>query len=311
MKKRKIKKGIFIKLGLLIVVIGIGIFTTKYLLYRGTMEFKLMELGYSKEEVKDIEKYLENKEITPLLEKEYDSNIVKIIDKKYFIYKNLDRYLEYLKNNEDKDLDEVIAIVNTNNDREFYTGIENVDTSKGNLMLVNKFYQLPESYVPENITPISTWYAYSNHSIIDEVNTKYVDMWNGAKKEGLTLIVTSSYRDYNFQATLYNGYKNSNGQAWADNYSARPGHSEHQLGLALDIVTHNNTMENFEQTDEFKWLEKNSYKYGFILRYPKGKEHITGFNYEPWHYRYVGIDIAKEIYELGITYDEYYAYYVK
>ena len=93
--------------------------------------------------------------------------------------------------------------------------------------------------------------------------------------------------------------------------SARAGHSEHQTGLAIDIADLSLDYDNFEITKEFKWVKENAHKYGFIMRYPKGKFHITGFKYEPWHYRYVGIDVAKKIKEAGITFDEYYAYYVE
>ena len=96
-------------------------------------------------------------------------------------------------------------------------------------------------------------------------------------------------------------------KAKADTYSARAGTSEHQTGLATDV---NSVSTSFENSSAFKWLEKNSYKYGFILRYPKGKEHITGYMYEPWHYRYVGSEVAKVIKEKNITYEEYYATYI-
>ena len=94
-----------------------------------------------------------------------------------------------------------------------------------------------------------------------------------------------------------------------DDYASRPGFSEHQTGLALDIVTDNIIGNEFENTDEFKWLQENAHLYGFILRYPKDKEYITGYNYESWHYRYVGKELATKIKESGLTYDEYYAYY--
>ena len=143
--------------------------------------------------------------------------------------------------------------------------------SKGNLILVNKFYKLPNDYAAEDLKPITLQFAYSGHQIKEEVLDHYLDMAYAAKKEGLTLIVTSSYRSYDFQKSLYNGYVNSSGKKEADRYSARPRHSEHELGLALDIVTYNTTMDEFEQTEEFRWLNENAYKYGFILRYPKEK----------------------------------------
>ena len=144
----------------------------------------------------------------------------------------------------------------------------------------------------------------------DEVYQKYISMYNAAKKEDLYLIITSAYRDYNFQDQLWNQYAKSQGEEWADSVAARAGHSEHQTGLTLDIVTYNSNMNEFENTDEFKWLQKHAHEYGFIMRYPKDKEDITGYDYESWHYRYVGVETATKIHELGITYDEYYAYYL-
>ena len=131
-----------------------------------------------------------------------------------------------------------------------------------------------------------------------------------AKKEDLKLIVNSSYRDYESQNSVWNNYENYNGEEYADSIAARAGFSEHQTGLALDIITPGATKNTFEETDEFKWLQKNAHKFGFILRYPKGKEDITGYAYESWHYRYVGKETATEIKRLGITFDEYYAYYI-
>ena len=97
----------------------------------------------------------------------------------------------------------------------------------------------------------------------------------------------------------------------ADTYSARPGHSEHQTGLAIDLAAFNSNLNNFEETKEYEWVKDNAHLYGFILRYPKGKEHITGYMFEPWHYRYVGTKVAKEIYEMDITFDEYYELFLK
>ena len=124
-----------------------------------------------------------------------------------------------------------------------------------------------------------------------------------AKKEGLTLVANSTFRTYATQEKTYNYYKTNKGSAYADSYAARPGHSEHQTGLAIDISTLNSTSENFEDTPEFNWLIDNAYKYGFILRYPENKEHLTGFDYESWHYRFVGLDVAKKIHEENITFD--------
>ena len=109
---------------------------------------------------------------------------------------------------------------------------------------------------------------------------------------------------------IYDEYKDLKGEEYADEYAARPDYSEHQSGLALDIITYGASGETFDTTDAFKWLQKNAHKYGFILRYPKDKEDITGYAYESWHYRYLGKDLATKVKKSGLTYDEYYAYYL-
>ena len=120
----------------------------------------------------------------------------------------------------------------------------------------------------------------------------------------------SAYRSYTNQETLYNRYVQKDGSIKADTYSARPGHSEHQTGLAVDV--HNTVLPytSFDKTNEFTWMKENAHKYGFILRYPKDKTNITGYDYEPWHNRYIGVEHATYIYENNITFDEYYIKYL-
>lgn len=129
-----------------------------------------------------------------------------------------------------------------------------------------------------------------------------------AKSQGVTLSILSAYRSYSYQSTLYNNYVKRDGKAAADRYSARPGHSEHQTGLAFDFggtTTKHNFESSYADTKEGKWLAANAQKYGFILRYPKGKEHITGYMFEPWHFRYVGSGEAPKIKSTGKTLEEY------
>ena len=142
-----------------------------------------------------------------------------------------------------------------------------------------------------------------------EVDTAFQSMSAEARGAGLKIVANSTFRSFTYQDATYRSAKNSKGQKYADSYVARPGHSEHQTGLAIDVSTLNTTID-FETTEEFKWMMQNAHKFGFILRYPEGKEYLTGYNYEPWHYRFVGVDIALKIKEEGITFDEYYAFYV-
>lgn len=157
------------------------------------------------------------------------------------------------------------------------------------LMIVNKSYPLPKEYNPGAMTP--------------ETKSAYDEMVKDAAAAGLSLKSVSDFRSYDTQDQLYKNYCARDGQAAADTYSARPGHSEHQTGLAIDI---NCAGSAFDNTPEAKWLADNCWKYGFILRYPKGKESITGYQYESWHVRYVGKDWAKKITDSGLTVEEYF-----
>ena len=181
---------------------------------------------------------------------------------------------------------------------------------KDNAILVNKYYSLPEKYAPTDIVDVSNWYAFAGIKTRQVVLDAFKEMFNAAKEDGHTLIINSGYRTYDAQKKIYDEYKDLKGEEYADEYAARPDYSEHQSGLALDIITYGASGETFDTTDAFKWLQKNAHKYGFILRYPKDKEDITGYAYESWHYRYLGKDLATKVKKSGLTYDEYYAYYL-
>ncbi len=258
-------------------------------------------------DVKNIVK-LVNKEIDKVEDFTYDEKIVDLIDEEYYITKNTNRYIDYAYKNENLTPKEIIANVNSNIDYEFYTNVKSTDLSKGNLILVNKYNSLSSDYVPADLVYIEYPYSPDGGRMTRETYEAFKKLVDAADEDGLYLFSLSPYRNYSLQNSLYEGYASRDGYAKADTYSARPGSSEHQTGLAVDI---NSVDDSFANTEEAKWLVANAYKYGFILRYPKGKEYITGYQYEPWHYRYVGIDVAKDIYEKGITFEEYYAYYIE
>lgn len=309
-KRRRLRVDNLIKLIVIIILIIIVIVGIKTIIYRNSSEFKLKEIGYNKEQIIQIKKLDKNYQ-KKFLSLDYDEFLIKLFNEKYFDFNNFDRYLDYhLKNNKLSSKD-VVAATNVNSDKEHYTDTKETDTNKDLLMLVNKYNFLPKGYKPKDLENVRNWYAYGENQIREEVYDHFIDMFNDAKKEGLTLIITSGFRDYELQEELYEDYKVDYGEEEANRIAAKPGFSEHQTGLCLDIATYDVIMEEFEKTEEFKWMQKNAHKYGFILRYPKGKEHITGYDYESWHYRYVGIDTAKKIKNLGITFDEYYAYFVK
>jgi D-alanyl-D-alanine carboxypeptidase len=137
------------------------------------------------------------------------------------------------------------------------------------------------------------------------------EMFAAAKNEGVTLVFGSGYRSAALQRQFYDSYKAKDGQQAADTYSARPGHSEHQSGLAFDLTSKSGTCHLqicWEDTPEGKWVAANAYKHGFTLRYQKGKENITGYQYEPWHFRYVGKELATELYNSSQTLEEFFGY---
>lgn len=308
--KRRLKKEV--KIGLVVIfLIILVLIIIKIINARNTNEFKLSKMGYSKEEISIILKLNKN-ELDDILNKyDYDKNIINVINDKYFMFKNLERYLSYYKKNINLNARDIVEIVNVNRDRDYYTNIKSTDITKGELALLNKYYGLNKEFKPNDLKSINLQYAYDGNKLVSLAQKKFTELAIESKKLGYNIIARSSFRDYSSQETLYKKEEKINGKEQTDKVIARPGHSEHQLGLSLDIDLYRKKYEKFEDTDEYKWLVDNSYKYGFILRYPKEKENVTGYLYEPWHFRYVGEKIAKYIYENNITFDEYYAYYIE
>ncbi|MBR2157298.1 MAG: M15 family metallopeptidase, partial [Campylobacter sp.] len=171
--------------------------------------------------------------------------------------------------------------------KEFYTDTKEVSDPDDLLVLVNKFNYLPKDYKPSDLVYIDGAYGNKVH-IRSILKDDFLALQTAAKNEiGIKLMPTTAFRDQNFQKALYDKYVKKDGVKSADTYSARPGYSEHQTGLAIDLK--NMALKNARLSDEnYKWLEENAHKYGFIVRFPKGKEQITGYKFENWHIRYVG-----------------------
>ena len=233
--------------------------------------------------------------------------LASLVLEKYFINKNVARYLDYGNSNK-VNPKEIISIVNSNADMEYYSQVKTSSLDDGYLILVNKFYHLPDKYEPNDLVTLSSKYNKgTNSKMRKDAAEAFMKMVDAALLDNIILKNASAYRSYDYQVNLYDSYVKRDGKINADIYSARPGYSEHQTGLCSDI----NTIDSsFHGTSEANWLLKNAYKYGFIIRFPKDKEKITGYKYEPWHYRYVGEKVAKIIYEKDLTLEEYYAYYV-
>jgi len=195
----------------------------------------------------------------------------------------------------------------------FYTDIKPVVDPDCLTVLVNKYYQLPRDYIPRDLEPVISDYSDGEHCLRHEARFALENMGKEANNQGISIKACSAFRSYDYQEEVYLRKKTDmvtmeEYQIERDRVSARPGHSEHQTGLAVDV---NETEQTFEDTPAGRWLAENSYRYGFILRYPKGKEHITGYDYEPWHYRYLGNELAHKVYDSGLTYDEYYESYLQ
>ncbi len=226
----------------------------------------------------------------------------------YFRYDLLDKYVEYSVANPDIQSLDVIIAVNEGLYRPFYTDTIEVQNPNDYTALVNKYFYLPSTYVPVDLINNESG-VYLRQNAFGAFERLKKDM----QKEGYDLYLFSGYRSYARQRALYNNYVEREGVKEADTYSARPGHSEHQTGLAMDFlhtknITGDFTDVGFEQTDEYKWIVENAYKYGLILRYPKGEEDVTGYIYEPWHWRFVGEDVAQFMHDNNIkTLEEFHA----
>lgn len=180
-------------------------------------------------------------------------------------------------------------------------------------VIVNKQRPLKADFAPSNLTTpnvaINTAKSQEENSLRADIAPKVVALFNAAQQAGHTYILASGYRSFKLQNTYYTNYVATSGQAEADRFSARPGTSEHQTGLALDVATVDRIHyldQAFGEDAAGRWLADHAFEYGFIIRYLPGKESITGYMYEPWHIRYVGESLAKKLYERNQTMEEYF-----
>lgn len=176
-----------------------------------------------------------------------------------------------------------------------------VDNYTDILSVANKKHALPYDYVPGDLRTVNVDRS-ANWQMRDEAATALENMFTAAGNDGITLVACSGYRSAVYQDQLYSGYVQSYGTATADSISSRPGYSDHQTGLAMDIGDHDQATvftTDMKNTPEGQWLYTHAHEYGFVLRYPEGKEYITGYSFEPWHYRYVGIAVAEAMYAIS------------
>lgn len=299
-----------VTLGILFCIIFYSIKFIKDYNYKKTYDYKLLSAGYSEEEVKVIKDKFSNDKIDILLKEKYDKNVVSFIKEKYFIYNNLSKYMEYKKKNKNDTYTHVVSIINTEADVEWLDNEKETDTSKGNLMLVNRLYGLSKDYEPEDIIDVPVSISYSGVKISKSILENIEELIEAGKEEGYTFVLSDGYRSYEAQKKMFESYKNSYGYEEADKNVARPGHSEYQTGISFQIVPYNKVFDKPRESTEYLWLKDNAYKYGFIFRYPEDKKDITLFDSYTWRLRYVGTDAASIIENEKICFEEYYAYFV-
>jgi D-alanyl-D-alanine carboxypeptidase len=229
----------------------------------------------------------------------------------HFLRENLQRYESYYETNPELQFSKVIAYVNANIDLGGYNGIQTVDDPESIAVLVNKNFELPLGYEPDLVD------AGYGVRLREEALEQYTRMKEDMADLGLRIYVIAAYRPYRTQASKFNAALASSGRASAERQFARPGHSEHQTGLAVDVLQRTISREEamsalrFENTDQYAWMRENAHNYGFILRYPREYRDVHGFIFEPWHWRYVGVDIATAMFDEGIVlFEEYYGMYL-
>ncbi len=192
-------------------------------------------------------------------------------------------------------------------------GLAVITNASSLYVLVNKKRNLPSDYAPDDLVVPNVPFSFSGDSpkkqMRKEAAKALEKLFEAAEDDGIELKAVSGYRSYSTQKSIFESNAKRKGEEVANRTSARPGQSEHQTGLAMDVSSASVSYgleESFGDTKEGEWLAKNASAYGFIIRYPKGKERITGYSYEPWHVRYVGEQIAKDVANKKVTLEQYF-----
>ena len=276
---------------------------------------KLKSLSYSNDDIwKLIEDGASEDDFQYLIDNNYSANDLEPYSKvEGYKIQNLAGYISAYATYKDYNYAVCITnypfIISSNGDPQDSYTISNPNEL---LTLVKKGFYLPDDYEPELVEPdIPVAPDCENSQMTPETSKALTKMYEAAKKEGLELVVNSAYRSYETQVAIYNDFETRYGGQYASEYVAAPGASEHQTGLGLDLTSQSvvdGERITFGDTEEYRWVVENCYKYGFIIRFEDGTDGITGIAHEPWHLRYVGEDVAKEIQKNGWTFEEYCLY---
>ena len=280
---------------------GINDYTDDYII-------SLSNKGYKPNTISYVLLNFKMGDIKSLINGKYDKDIEKMIKDKLFNYDNYDRYINARSDKED--ISRTILKVALNQDKDNYSDTEEETNPDSLTAFINKHRYLNEDYVPNDLVDMSDDYAnnyYGQIKLRSEAYEWFKKMVDDANKEDIEFYADTGYRTFKLQKTLYNNYVYENGYEKASLYAARAGFSEHELGTAIDLAN----VYAIEKGDpEYNWLMQYAHKYGFIFRYTEEWQDLTGFAPEPWHIRYVGVDVATKIHEENISFEEYWIKYV-
>ena len=267
----------------------------------------LLDKGYSNSDVSIILEHGTDQEVYEFSKRDRIKYLEEFYQYPYAKLQNYDRYIAYTDSTGEDEKTTVIH-VNLNMDKEIYVDTILVSEFSED-MLVNKYRYLSQDYEPDNLVTIPSQYTNGEEMQSSKVALNALtQLIESAKLDDRHIVVNSAYRSYDDQVEIAEFYRKWYGDKYVNNYIARPGFSEHQTGLAFDLGSE--TENVFIDSKEYEWMQENAYKYGFIMRFYKKGEVITGFKSEPWHYRYVGKEIAKYIHENNITFEEYYVMFL-
>lgn len=271
----------------------------------------LNEKGYSKETIYYLLVNLTKSELTKLVGKKYDGDLEEYIKIEKFDYSKYERYIAYQKKNPKVSKEDIILRIELKIDLDNYDDPVEETNPDSLLAYINKHRYINKDYEPSDLVEMDDKYSnnyYGVNKLRSEAYEHFKEMVDDANKVGIEFVADTTYRSFDTQESIYNNYAYEHTREETDLYAARPGYSEHELGTAIDV---SNVWYIEEGDEEYEWIRKNCYKYGFIMRYKKGKEDITKYAAEDWHIRYVGVKTATMIHNKGITFDEYWIKYVK
>ncbi len=269
---------------------------------------KLIKIGYNNSDINLILSHGTDESVTEFTKRDKVNYLEEFFSLDYAKLENYDRYEAYSDETGENEIDTVIE-VNLNLDKEDYADSVLVSEFSTD-MLVNKHRHLSEDFKPNDLVEASLDYASESEIYLSRLAyNAFKEMSDAASREGYGIVINSAYRSYQDQQDISDLYLRAYGQEYVDKYIAKPGYSEHQTGLAMDIGSR--SVNIFANSKEYGWMLENAYKYGFILRYSKRDENLTGFRFEAWHYRYVGKEIAKYCHDHNdMSLEEYFVIFL-